>query len=237
MKATLTNLQKSEIITAAPFFVCGCHVHGYSTTTLRARGVCSRIPHFAAIAVLCSLPVHSAPNKLPDILTYRLRQIKQNLVASLVASCEWLCRSLFRIRTQFREEVHPKRVRQLRRRAEREVHVLVQHLRDVRSRHFHPLRQFRLRHPQLLHPQQYPPQKRRSYPIYRFHIFPAVIMGLQWGQTPWTDLHSAASTYPPPLIASPTYYTSILPFIGSASPLYGLSISPVRRLDLPCTRV
>ena len=145
-------------------------------STLRARGVCSRIPHFAAIAVLCSLPVHSAPNKLPNILTYRLRQIKQNLVASLVASCEWLCRSLFRIRTQFREEVHPKRVRQLRRRAEREVHVLVQHLRDVRPRHFHPLRQFRLRNAQFLHPLEYPPQKRRSYSIYRFHIFPAVIM-------------------------------------------------------------
>ncbi len=33
-----------------------------SEETLRARGVCSRIPHLVAIAVLCSLPVHGAPN-------------------------------------------------------------------------------------------------------------------------------------------------------------------------------
>ena len=52
----------------------------------------------------------------------------------------------------------------------------MQHLRDVRPRHFHPLRQFRLRNAQFLHPLEYPPQKRRSYSIYRFHIFPAVIM-------------------------------------------------------------
>ena len=154
--------------------LCGerphCEIPTANLETLRARGVFSRIPHFVAIAVLCSLPVHGAPNKLPDILTYRLRQIKQNLVASLVASCEWLCRSLFRIRTQFREEVHPKRVRQLRRRAEREVHVLVQQLRYVRTRHLHPPRQFRLRDAQLLHPQQYPPQERRSYPVYSLHL-------------------------------------------------------------------
>ena len=65
-------------------------------------------------------------------------------------------------RAKFREEVHLERVGELRRRAEREVHVLVQHLRDVRSRDLHPLRQFRLRYAQLLHPPEYPPQKRRA---------------------------------------------------------------------------
>jgi hypothetical protein len=46
----------------------------------------------------------------------------------------------------------------------------VQHLRDVRPRYFHPLRQFRLRDAQILYPPEYPPQKRRSYPIYRLPI-------------------------------------------------------------------
>ena len=64
--------------------------------------------------------------------------------------------------TKFREEVHLERVGELRRRAERKVHILPQHLRDVRPRHLHPPRQLRLRHPQLLHPPEYPPQKRRA---------------------------------------------------------------------------
>ena len=80
------------------------------------------------------------------------------------------------LRTQLGEEIHLERVRELRRRAEGEVHVLVQHLRDVRPRDLHPPRELRLRDAKLLHPQQYPPQERRSYPVNRFHIFPAVIM-------------------------------------------------------------
>ena len=75
------------------------------------------------------------------------------------------------MRAELGEEVHLERVRELRRRAEGEVHVLVQHLRDVRPRDLHPTRELRLRDAKLLHPQQYLPQKRRSYPIYRFHIF------------------------------------------------------------------
>ena len=75
------------------------------------------------------------------------------------------------MRAELGEEVHLERVRELRRRAEGEVHVLVQHLRDVRPRDLHPTRELRLRDAKLLHPQQYPPQKRRSYPVNRFHIF------------------------------------------------------------------
>ena len=72
-------------------------------------------------------------------------------------------------RTEFGEEVHLKRVGEFRRRAEREVHVLPQHLRDVRARHLHAPRQIRLRHPQLLHPPENPSQKRRANSIYRLH--------------------------------------------------------------------
>ena len=61
------------------------------------------------------------------------------------------------------KEIHFQGVRQLRRRPEREVHILMQHLRDVRPRHLHPPRQLRLRNPQLLHAQQNLPQKSRSY--------------------------------------------------------------------------
>ena len=75
------------------------------------------------------------------------------------------------LRTQLRKEVHLERVRQLRRRAEGEVHVLVQHLRDVRPRDLHPTRKLRLRDAKLLHPQQYLPQKRRSALVNRLHIF------------------------------------------------------------------
>ncbi len=71
--------------------------------------------------------------------------------------------------TEFGEEVHLERVGELRRRAEREVHILPQHLRDVRPRHLHPPRQLRLRHPQLLHPEKDSAKERRPYPIHCFH--------------------------------------------------------------------
>ena len=73
------------------------------------------------------------------------------------------------LRTEIREEVHLQGIRELRRRAEREVDVLPQNFRDVRPRHMHPRRELRLRHAKLLHPPQYPPQKRRPDFIYRLH--------------------------------------------------------------------
>ena len=77
-----------------------------------------------------------------------------------------------RLRTQIRKEVHPEGVRELCRRAEGEVHILAEDLRDVRARDLHAMRKLRLRHAQFLHPQQYPPQKRRSDTINRlyFHL-------------------------------------------------------------------
>ena len=63
---------------------------------------------------------------------------------------------------ELRHEVHLQRSRQLRCRAEREVHVLPEHLRYIRTRHLHPPRKIRLRHSQLLHSQEYPPQKSRA---------------------------------------------------------------------------
>ena len=74
------------------------------------------------------------------------------------------------LRTELGEEVHLECVRQLRRRAERDVYIRVENFRDVRTRHLHPLRELRLRDAQLLHPQQYTPQERRSYPINRLHL-------------------------------------------------------------------
>ena len=44
--------------------------------TLRARGVCSQMPHIVAIAVIFYLPVHDAPNKSTSILTFRLTDVK-----------------------------------------------------------------------------------------------------------------------------------------------------------------
>ena len=78
------------------------------------------------------------------------------------------CR-LLGLRTEFGEEVHLEGVGELRRRAEGEIDVLMQHLRDVRTRHLHAPRKFCLRHAKLLHPPQYPPQKHRPNPVYRFH--------------------------------------------------------------------
>ena len=74
------------------------------------------------------------------------------------------------LRTEIREEVHPQGICELRRRAEREVDILPQHFRDVRPRHVQPRRKLRLRHPELLHPPEYPPQKRRSNMVNRFHL-------------------------------------------------------------------
>ena len=73
------------------------------------------------------------------------------------------------MRTQLGEEVHLERVGEFRRRAEGEIDILVQDLRDVRTRHLHPLRQLRLRHAQFLHPPQDAPQKRRAYSVNRLH--------------------------------------------------------------------
>jgi len=70
---------------------------------------------------------------------------------------------------QHREEVQLERVRELGRRPEGYVDVAREHLRHVRSRNLHPLRERRLRKAQGLHPKNQLPQKRRTYPIYRFH--------------------------------------------------------------------
>ena len=59
-------------------------------------------------------------------------------------------------------EIHFERVRQFRRRAEREVHVLPQHLRDVWLRDLHALRQLGLVHAELLHPAKNAAEKRRA---------------------------------------------------------------------------
>ena len=58
----------------------------------------------------------------------------------------WNTPALF-LRLERREEIHLQGVCQLRRRPEREVHILMQHLCDVRPRHLHPPRQLRLRPP------------------------------------------------------------------------------------------
>ena len=74
------------------------------------------------------------------------------------------------LRAKLGEEVHLEGVCELRRRAEGEVHVMPQHLGDVRPRHLHATRQLRLRNAQLLHPPQDPPQKCRANPVNRFHV-------------------------------------------------------------------
>ena len=58
------------------------------------------------------------------------------------------------LRTELWEEVHLQCGGQLRRRAEGYVDVLMKHLRDVRTRHLHPLGKLRLRHAERLHPEQ-----------------------------------------------------------------------------------
>ena len=70
---------------------------------------------------------------------------------------------------QFGEEVHLKRLGELRRRAEREVHVLPQHLRDVRLRDLHPPRQLGLVDAERAHPPQDTPQKRGTYSVNAAH--------------------------------------------------------------------
>jgi len=53
--------------------------------------------------------------------------------------------------TKFGEEVHLERFREPRGCAEREVDVLVQHFRNIRTRDLHALGKLGLRHPELLH--------------------------------------------------------------------------------------
>ena len=67
------------------------------------------------------------------------------------------------LRLERGKKIHLQGIRQFRRRAEGEVHILMQHLRDVRPRHLHPPRQLRLRNAQFLHPEQNLPQECRSY--------------------------------------------------------------------------
>ena len=70
---------------------------------------------------------------------------------------------------QHGEEVQLERVRELGRRPEGYVDVAREHLRHVRPRNLHPLRERRLRKAQGLHPKNQLPQERRTYPVYRFH--------------------------------------------------------------------
>ena len=70
------------------------------------------------------------------------------------------------LRTQIGEEVHLQGAGELRRRAEGNVDVLMEHLGDVRTRHLHPLRKLRLRHAELLHPEQNAAEERRTNFIY-----------------------------------------------------------------------
>ena len=67
------------------------------------------------------------------------------------------------LRLERGKKIHLQGICQFRRRAEGEVHILMQHLCDIRPRHFHPSRQLRLRNAQFLHPEQNLPQERRSY--------------------------------------------------------------------------
>ncbi len=74
------------------------------------------------------------------------------------------------LRAKIGKEIHLERIGEFRRRAEGEVHVLAQHLGDVRPRHFHTPGKFRMRNAQLFHPPQDTPQKCRAYPVYRSHV-------------------------------------------------------------------
>ena len=73
------------------------------------------------------------------------------------------------LRTELGEEVHLQGAGELRRRAEGYVDVLMEHLRDVRTRHLHALSKLRLRHPKLLHPEQNAAEERRTDFIYCIH--------------------------------------------------------------------
>ena len=63
---------------------------------------------------------------------------------------------------EFGGEVHLECARELGRRAEGEVDVLVQHLRDVGTRDLHALREVGLGEPELLHAQKNLTQERRA---------------------------------------------------------------------------
>ena len=70
---------------------------------------------------------------------------------------------------QIRKEVHLQRLGELGGGAEGEVHVLPQHLRDVRLRDLHALRQLALVHAQLLHPAEDAAEERRADMINCLH--------------------------------------------------------------------
>ena len=67
------------------------------------------------------------------------------------------------------QEVQLKRAGELGRRSKGYVDVAREHLRDVRARDLHPPRERSLRKAQGLHPENQLSQKRRTYPVYRFH--------------------------------------------------------------------
>ena len=76
---------------------------------------------------------------------------------------------------ELRKEVHLKSTGELRRRAEGEVHILPQHLRDVRLGDLHALRQLALIHAELLHPLKDPTEKCRTNVINAAHIVPVPV--------------------------------------------------------------
>ena len=79
---------------------------------------------------------------------------------------------------QLGEEVHFEGAGELRRRAEGDVDVALQHLRDVRARDVHPLRERGLIQPQLLHPLQHLPEEERADSIDAAHS--VVSSSCQW---------------------------------------------------------
>ena len=70
---------------------------------------------------------------------------------------------------QLREEVHFESTGQFRRRAEGEVHVLAENLRDVGLRDLHPPRELGLVNAKLLHPAKDAAKERRTDMVYRPH--------------------------------------------------------------------
>ena len=74
------------------------------------------------------------------------------------------------LRTEFGEEVHRECVRKFGRRAEREVDVLVQDLRDVWAGDFHALREVRLRDAKLLHAEKDSAEEGRGYAVDGVHF-------------------------------------------------------------------
>ena len=131
----------------------GIHGNPYDTVALLAklppRGVCSRIPH--TMSRQCCITYHRKAHIIPFLVTPRLRGLKK------------ICRRItgFPLQ-QFGDEVHLKGIRQFRRGTEREVHVLPQHLRDVRPRDIHPLGELGLVNAQLLHPPEYATKEGRA---------------------------------------------------------------------------